>query len=78
MSVYITMKEKDVEKNRDFVIYNYITSQKNITQAKLQEDLRKKYGLKLDENQIQEIILYYVRNGVLSPRLRYYKVKNKV
>ena len=76
MSVYITMKEKDVEKNRDFVIYNYIASQKNITQAKLQEDLRKKYGLKLDENQIQETILYYVINGVLSPRIGHYKVKN--
>lgn len=77
MGIYITMKDEEIQEHKNFVIYNYIASQKNITQQQLQEDLRWKYGLEFDKKQVQEIILDYVRSGILSPRLRSYEV-NKI
>ena len=67
---------KLAEEESDFVIYNYIASQENVTEKQLKEDLRGKYGLQLNIEEIQKIILDYVKCGILSPRFRYYKVKS--
>ena len=48
MSVYVKMTKEKIKKESDFVIYNYIASQKTVTEQQLKEDLRKKYGLKLN------------------------------
>ena len=76
MSVYVKMTKEEIKKNSDFVIYNYIASQENVTEQQLKEDLREKYGLQLNIEEVQKIIFDYVKCGILSPRFRYYKVKS--
>mgnify|MGYP004583748539 FL=1 len=76
MNVYVKMTKEELKKESDFVIYNYIASQENVTEQQLKEDLREKYGLQLNIEEVQKIILDYVKCGILSPRFRCYKVKS--
>lgn len=76
MNVYVKMTKEEIKKESDFVIYNYIASQENVTEQQLKEDLQKKYGLQLNIEEVQKIILDYVKCGILSPRFRYYKFKS--
>ena len=42
MSVYVKMTKEKYKKESDFVIYNYIASQENVTEKQLKEDLQGK------------------------------------
>ena len=75
-SGYKALTKEEIRKKSDFVIYNYIASQENVTEQQLNAELREKYGLQLNIEEVQKIILDYVKCGILSPRFRSYKVKS--
>lgn len=72
MNVKIAMTYEQCRREKDFVIYNYIASQSQLTEESLRQDLKEKFGLEFTKQQVKDIIEEYVRAQMLSPRLRYY------
>ena len=66
----VTMKKADIEKNLDFVIYNYLASTENITAKKLVQDFKSRYDISLTQEGANRTLAKYVQSGVLSPRFR--------
>ena len=68
----VTMKKADIEKNLDFVIYNYLASTENITAKKLVQDFTSRYDISLTQEGANRILAKYAQAGVLSPRFRHF------
>ena len=68
----VTMKKADIEKNLDFVIYNYLASTENITATKLVQDFKSRYDISLTQEGANRTLAKYVQSGVLSPRFRHF------
>ena len=68
----VTMKKSDIEKNLDFVIYNYLASTENITAKKLVQDFKSRYDISLTQEGANRTLAKYVQSGVLSPRFRHF------
>ena len=68
----VTMKKTDIEKNLDFVIYNYLASTENITAKKLVQYFKSRYDISLTQEGANRILAKYVQSGVLSPRFRHF------
>ena len=68
----VTMKKADIEKNLDFVIYNYLASTENITAKKLVQYFKSRYDISLTQEGVNRILAKYVQSGVLSPRFRHF------
>ena len=68
----VTMKKTDIEKNLDFVIYNYLASTENITAKKLVQDFKSRYDISLTQEGANRTLAKYVQSGVLSPRFRHF------
>ena len=68
----VTMKKADIEKNLDFVIYNYLASTENITAKKLVQDFKSRYEISLTQEGANRTLAKYVQSGVLSPRFRHF------
>ena len=68
----VTMKKADIEKNLDFVIYNYLATTENITAKKLVQDFKSRYDISLTEEGANRILAKYAQAGVLSPRFRHF------
>lgn len=72
MNVKIAMTHEQCQREKEFVIYNYIASQSQLTEESLRQGLKEEFGLEFTKQQIKDIITEYVRAQMLSPRLRYY------
>lgn len=68
----VRMQKADIERNLDFVIYNYLASTENITVTKLVQDFKSRYDISLTKEGVNRILAKYVQSGVLSPRFRYF------
>ena len=68
----VTMKKSDIEKNLDFVIYNYLATTENITAKKLVQDFTSRYDISLTREGANRILAKYVQSGVLSSRFRHF------
>ena len=69
-------EKADIEKNLDFVIYNYLASTENITAKKLIKDFKSRYDISLTQERADRILAKYVQSGVLSPRFRHFVFLN--
>ncbi|MFR2534930.1 MAG: hypothetical protein ACLTEH_02120 [Clostridia bacterium] len=72
----VTMKKVDIEKNLDFVIYNYLATTENITAEKLVQDFKSRYDISLNKEGISRILAEYVQSGVLSQRFKHFVFLN--
>ena len=70
--VNVVMSKKQCQENFDFVIYNYLSSQKEITEEKFKKDINEKYGMTLDDEQVKTILTTYVKRGILKTGFIYY------
>ena len=68
----VRMKKADIEKNLDFVIYNYLAATEKITTEKLIQDFRLIYDIDLTQEEAKRMLGEYVKAGVLSPRFRHF------
>ena len=72
----IVMNKNKVRENFEFVVYNYLASERKITFEKLQKDFKERYDIDLILDEVNEIISEYVKSGVLSQRLSFFIFKN--
>lgn len=70
----IPITKEEIEKNLDFVIYNYLAKKEKITVEKAIEDFKSEYDIDLAKKEVNKIFSEFVRDGLLSPRLRYFAV----
>ena len=68
----VRIQKADIEKNLDFVIYNYLASTENITAKKLVQYFKSRYDISLTQEGANRILAKYVQSGVLSSRFRHF------